>query len=144
MERFLVVVECAIEHNNKFLIIKRPAGVHAAGFLAFPGGKVEYKDGSGNILVEAIKREVFEEVGLELIDPIRFVTSSYFRDSHQEHVLDVIFHCKLEKSKTEVNPALHEVPEHYWLTVDEILAHKDTPPWLEGYLSSVNNFSIIK
>ncbi len=137
MDRFLVVVECAIEHNNKFLIIKRPLGVHAAGFLAFPGGKVEYKDGGGNILAEAIKREVFEEVGLELVDPIRFVTSAYFKDSFQEHVLDVIFHCKLEKTKVEVKPALHEVPEHYWLTRGEILVHKDSPPWLKNYLSLV-------
>jgi 8-oxo-dGTP pyrophosphatase MutT (NUDIX family) len=136
MERFVVVVECAIELNNKFLMIKRPVGVHAAGFLAFPGGKVEYQDGGEkrNILAEAVKREVFEEVGLELIDPIRFVISSYFIDSHQEHVLDVIFHCKIEKTLTEVKPAFREVPEYYWLTKDEIASHENTPPWLRHYI----------
>ncbi len=137
MDRFLVVVECVIENNGRFLIIRRPAGVHAAGLLAFPGGKVEHQDGGGNILVEAVKREVFEEVGLDLVDPVQFVTSSYFRDSHQEHVLDVIFHCKLEKTKTEVKPSLREVPEHYWMTMDEILAHQDSPPWLKHYLSKL-------
>jgi hypothetical protein len=37
---YLKVVECAIEHDSKFLVIKRPQGVHAGGMLAFPGGKL--------------------------------------------------------------------------------------------------------
>lgn len=45
---FLAAVECALEHDGKYLFIQRPAGVHAAGLLAFPGGKVEYTDGDGN------------------------------------------------------------------------------------------------
>jgi 8-oxo-dGTP pyrophosphatase MutT (NUDIX family) len=65
MQRFVVVVECAIKLDDRYLLIKRPAGVHAAGLLAFPGGKVEYQDGirdinSHNILLHAVKREVFE------------------------------------------------------------------------------------
>ena len=139
MEKFLVVVECAIEHDGKFLIIKRPLGVHAGGLLAFPGGKVEYKDGGEkkDILVEAIKREVFEEVGLKLIDPIHFVTSSYFIDSFQEQVLEVFFHCKIKKSRMDVKPALREVPEHYWLTLKEIAAHKNTPFWVMHFLACI-------
>jgi 8-oxo-dGTP pyrophosphatase MutT (NUDIX family) len=108
LQRFVVVVECAIKLDDKYLLIKRPAGVHAAGLLAFPGGKVEYQDGmrdinSQNILLHAVKPEVFEEVGLELIDPLHFITSSYFIDFHTNehilHVLDVISCRKLEKSK---------------------------------------------
>jgi len=137
MEQFLVVVECAIELQNKFLFIKRPKGVHAAGLLAFPGGKVEYGDGGENrdILMQAIKREVLEEVGLDLIDPINFLTSSCFIDSHNTQVLDVIFHCRIRNSCAEVKPSLREVPEYYWLTASEAMNHKNTPIWLQHYIS---------
>ena len=64
-----------IEHNDKFLIIKRPQGVYVAGLLAFPGGKVEQIDEQNerDILRFAAKREVFEEVGLDLKDDLTYV-----------------------------------------------------------------------
>lgn len=137
MEKFLVVVECAIEFQDKFLFIKRPKGVQAEGLLAFPGGKVEYSDGGDNrdILIQAVKREVLEEVGLDLIDPIQFLTSSYFIDSYNIPVLDVIFHCKIKSHSVEVVPSLREVPEYYWLSLSEVLNHEDTPVWLKHYVT---------
>ncbi len=136
---FLVIVECAIEHNDKFLIIKRPKGVHAGDLFAFPWGKVECSDGQEghNILVEAVKREVAEEVGLILLDPIQFVVSSYFIDSHNVPVLDVIFHCKLEKTLMQIQASPREVPEYHWLSYDEILLHHSSPIWLKQYLSAI-------
>lgn len=139
--RFLVIVECAIEQEGRFLLIKRPAGVHAEGLLAFPGGKVEIEDGAGtnNILVQAVKREVLEEVGLDLIDPLQFITSSYFIDSFQEPVLDAIFHCKLQKTVLEIKASAREVPEYYWLSYEEILTHENSPVWLKQYMSCIVN-----
>jgi 8-oxo-dGTP diphosphatase len=137
-EKFVVVVECMIEHAGKFLIIRRPEGVHAGGLLAFPGGKIDIEDGIDNqdILIEAMKREVLEEVGLTLIDPLRFVTSSYFLGSQQNtSVLGILFYCKLEKTHVEVIASSREVPEYFWLTRDEINLHPDTPEWVVRYLS---------
>lgn len=101
---------------------------------------MEYADGgeNRNILIEAIKREVFEEVGLDLIDPIEFLTSSYFVDSQNTPILDVIFHCKIKDSLVEVTPSLKEVPEYYWLTPSEAMSHENTPPWLKHYISYLN------
>lgn len=143
MQKFVVVVECAIEFNGKFLFIKRPNGVHAGGLLAFPGGKVESKDGGENIdiLKHAAKREVLEEVGLKLIDPLYFVTSSYFTGSNKEDVIDTIFHCKIEKSVVEVKASKREVSEYYWLTKSEALLNNNTPVWLKHYLSCIGNNS---
>ncbi|QLH35436.1 MAG: NUDIX hydrolase [Parachlamydiaceae bacterium] len=140
MDKFLVVVECAIEFKEKFLFIKRPKGVHAEGLLSFPGGKVESEDGKNNndILLQAVKREVFEEVGLNLVDPIHFLTSSYFIDSHDVKVLDVIFHCEIKNSTLEITPSRREVPEYYWLTVSEVLSHQDAPVWLKHYISLIH------
>ena len=52
MKLYLNIVEVAIEHDEKFLIIKRPEGKHAGGLLAFPGGKVEEiaKERSANLV----------------------------------------------------------------------------------------------
>ncbi len=138
MSHFLAVVECIIEHEGKYLMIRRPEGIHAGGLLAFPGGKVEYEDGfdSQNILINAVKREVFEEMGLKLIDPIHFATSSYFIGAQQQHILDTIFYCKLNKTKVEITPSAREVPEYFWLSLEEILAHERTPEWIEPYISS--------
>lgn len=143
MDKFLVVVECAIEFKGKFLFIKRPKGVHAEGLLAFPGGKVELDDGkkNGDVLIQAIKREVLEEVGVNLIDPIQFLTSSLFKDLHNTQVLDVIFYCNI-KNSTEIKPSLREVPEYYWLTISEVLDHKDTPVWLKTYISYLNKKTV--
>ena len=140
MEKFLVIVECAIEFEGKFLFIKRPKSVHAEGLLAFPGGKVEHADGDENrdILVQAIKREVLEEVNLDLVDPIHSLTSSYFIDSHHAHVLDVIFHCKIDNTSVEIKTSEREVPEYFWLTLGEVLNHENAPVWLKHYVSFLN------
>lgn len=141
MQRFIAAVECALEHNGRYLFIKRPPGVHAAGLLAFPGGKVEYADGdeNTNILREAVKREVFEEVGLKLADPLHYVTSRYFIDSRQEHVLDTIFYCKLEQTVLDVHPSPREVPEYSWLTPQELFEHPDTPIWLKNDIAYIES-----
>ena len=140
MQKFVVVVECAIKFNDKFLLIRRPNGVHAGGCLSFPGGKVEYKDGGEklDVLSEAVKREVLEEVGLKLIDPIHFVTSSYFI-ANQEHVVDVLFYCNIENSTCKVTPSLREVPEYYWLTTNEAVIHANAPAWLKHYFSCIES-----
>ena len=140
-EKFLVVVECAIEYQEKFLIIERPASVvHAGGLLAFPGGKVEKNDGQSeaNILLEAVKREVFEEVGLALLDPLQIVTSSYFFiDTHQTPVIDVIFYCLLKKTNPSITASAREVSHFAWMSLQEILAHEKSPIWLKRYISAL-------
>ncbi len=139
MQKFVVVVECAIEFNGKILFIKRPNGIYAGRLLAFPGGKVECSDGGKNIdiLVNTVKREILEEVGLDLIDPIHFVTSSYFIGPNNVHMLDIIFYCNIENSKVEVKPSPREVPEYFWLTTDEALVHNNSADWLKHYISCV-------
>jgi 8-oxo-dGTP diphosphatase len=142
MSNFLVVVECAIKHNDKYLIIIRPNGVHAGGLPSLPGGKVDYADGEHNndILTTAVKREVYEELGLELIDPVKFVTSSFFIDSvTQNKVLDAIFICELKNTIINITPSPREVPEYHWLSIDEIAKHPKAQPWLLQYLEAANN-----
>ena len=128
----IVSVECALQFQNKFLMITRPAGKHAAGMLAFPGGGVEVTDvANGDILLQAAKREVFEEVGLTIIDPVYYATSSYFLLSHNNHpVINVVFYANLVKTTLQLKISTREVPQYAWLTQNEILAAPNCPPWL--------------
>ncbi len=59
-----IAVSAIIVDEDKILLVKR-ATPPSKGKWAFPGGKVEY----GEKMVDAVKREVREEVGLE-IEPI--------------------------------------------------------------------------
>lgn len=138
MQQSVVVVECIIEHEGRFLIIRRPEGVHAGGLLAFVAGKVEMLDAMDekDILLNAVKREVFEEVGLTLVDPIRYVTSSQFVDTKSDQpILAVIFYTQLLKSETAVKPSQREVPEFFWMSCEEIYQHDNSPDWVKHYLT---------
>ena len=62
MKNSIIVVACVISKEGKILISSRPTGKDFQGFFEFPGGKVE----SGEYLVEALQREMFEELGIKL------------------------------------------------------------------------------
>lgn len=140
MKPYCIVVECAIEYQGKFLIIKRPKGVHAEGLLAFPGGKLEQDDESNtlDILRQCAKREVFEEVGLNLEDPLHYITTSFFTDTLSgTSVIDSIFHCVLNKTQPDVVASKREVPEYYWMTEHHIQQAANAPEWLKTYVSLI-------
>ena len=143
MTMFLLSTECIIKHQNTFLIIKRPAGKLGEGLLAFPGGTVEVKDGEqqSDILRTAVKREVLEEVGINLVDPIYYITSSYFIDGKDRPVVHTIFYCKLFLTSPKVIPLLDEVPEHYWMTEKEVSQAPNAPEWIKKYLMLVEKKS---
>jgi mutator protein MutT len=64
-----------ISHEGKYLIAKRKAGTHLAGLWEFPGGKRE----SGESLEECLRRELKEELGIQILTttPFRVVRHEY-------------------------------------------------------------------
>lgn len=137
IERYICYAECIIEHEEKYLLILRPQGSHAGGLLAFPGGKIEHSDGhfGQDIFLNAAKREVMEEVGINLNAPLQYITSNFFYDDRNYlPVVGCVFHCRLNGPRPAVIPNLQEVPEFYWLTFNEINSHLKTPEWVKRYL----------
>lgn len=141
MKHYLVGVQCALEYEGKLLIIKRPPGVHAGGLLAFPGGKVDEFDEPHHrdVLRSAVRREIKEELGLNLEDPIEYVTSSFFVDSRGISVILSVFYCKLVNTPLTIIPNPDEVPEYYWMNQAEINHAENAPEWLKRYVSLVYN-----
>lgn len=143
MSDFIAAVECAIEHKGKFLIIERPQEKHAGGLLSFPGGKVEFSDAQEgeDILIRAVKREIFEEVGLRLEGPIHYITSSSFPDSTTgDPVIDVVFYCSMTQVPEILNVCLREVPNYYWFNREEAASQPNCPDWLVRYMDKIENF----
>lgn len=132
MKQYLVIVECAIECEGKFLIIRRPEGKHAGGLLSFAGGKVDEQDEADrfDMLRAAVKREMFEELGLTLTDNINYITSEYFYDISGVCVVNNLFHYKYD-AIPKVTPCAREVPWFGWMTKEEILAAENSPEWLK-------------
>ena len=71
------------------------------------------------------------------MDPIHYVTSSYFTDYSGIDVIDVIFYTRLDKSSKEVFPSQREVPFWDWFTQGEIDKDPRSPPWLKLYLEKL-------
>lgn len=67
MNELKVGLSVMIFRDGKVLMGKRK-GSHGAGEFAFPGGKMEY----GESIVDAVKREVLEETGME-IENVKFL-----------------------------------------------------------------------
>lgn len=94
---FCVGQKAFIEKNGKVLVLNDPLDG-----LDFPGGKIqedEAKDGDSNSLVGALKREVMEEVGLEIevFEPFTVWYRKFSDKNHRNYgkeVYLIAFRCK--------------------------------------------------
>jgi len=60
-----VAVGVLVRTDGAFLLTSRPEGKPYSGYWEFPGGKIE----PGESLEEALRRELHEEIGLEIAAP---------------------------------------------------------------------------
>jgi 8-oxo-dGTP diphosphatase len=56
--RRIVVTAAVVERDGRFLVTRRPRGVHLEGFWEFPGGKCE----AGETHAGSLEREIAEEL----------------------------------------------------------------------------------
>lgn len=126
--QYVVNVEGAIIHDGKYLLIVRGKNEsHAGGLLAFVGGTVDSVIAMADVLEQNLRREIFEEIGLNVGEMI-------FTQAHQfilgdAFVINIIFLCQYIEGEAYI--ASHdEVDDMMWLGVDEIINHPLAPPWL--------------
>jgi ADP-ribose pyrophosphatase YjhB (NUDIX family) len=125
---FVVNVEGAIEQGGRYLMIVRGADVsHAPGALSFPGGKVEPNDGPDEAFESTLRREIREEVGVEIGDEVVYVDSRRFDTDDGRQALNVTFLCRFRSGTPTANA--DEVESVRWMTVEEIL--REAPPWFK-------------
>ena len=126
---FVVNVEGAIERDGSYLMIVRgPDEVHAPGALSFPGGKVETTDGPEAVLESTLRREIREEIGVEIDERMTYVKSGSFELDDGRKALNVVFLCHL-RAGTPIADS-EEVHSVRWMTSEQIL--RDRPPWFKA------------
>ena len=73
----ITVVAAVIERDERFLVTRRPTGVHLAGLWKFPGGKID-PDESHHA---ALKRELREELDADIeVGELTFATTHPYPD----------------------------------------------------------------
>mgnify|MGYP003576608671 CR=1 FL=1 len=88
--RHLVVTAAVIENDGRFLVTRRPGGVHLEGLWEFPGGKCE----DGETHERCLVRELREELGCEAV-----VGAKLFEVAHDypERTVELhFFRCELD------------------------------------------------
>ena len=121
-----VVVTGILIKDNKYLIVKRADWEKAfPGKWTVPGGKLEVldyvlreKDTSShwyNVFEDLLKREVKEEVGLEIED-IGYVTSMVYIRPDKIPCLIVSLYAKAKESEVRLCNAL---TEYKWVSLEE-------------------------
>ncbi len=112
----VVFVEAWVKRGDKYLLAKRSSkDDQAAGKWAVPGGKVDLELES-NIVENSLKREVMEEVGIE-VDNFRFLTSRSFIRSSGHHVVALSF---IVDSKSGEAKPLEDQDEIRWVSIEEM------------------------
>ncbi len=72
-ERIEVAAAVVFNDRGEFLLAQRPAGKVYAGYWEFPGGKVE----TGETVAHALKRELHEELGIDVVTAYPWITRDY-------------------------------------------------------------------
>jgi 8-oxo-dGTP diphosphatase len=134
---YIVNVEGAIYKNKQWLLIKRSEKEeHAGGTLSLVGGKVDKEGNTTDILERTLKREIFEEVGLEVTN-LRYVNSSSFVTDKGVHVVDIVFLCE-HQSGVAYAKSPEEVADVVWLQTSRILEDPTLPPYLKENIKLAN------
>jgi 8-oxo-dGTP pyrophosphatase MutT (NUDIX family) len=127
---YIVNIEGALlrpKDKRYLMMVRSPGEDYLQGALTFPGGKIEHADFMDNVLEETLRREIREEVGVEVHDDMVYVESHAFVGDG-EPVVDIVFLCRY-LSGTAVPSDPDEAQSVHWMSVEEILQDPDTPEW---------------
>ena len=112
------------ESGKKFLIVKRNENEIAhAGKWALPGGKAE----KGEKIIDVLRREVLEEVGLEIEDFKQYIKDYTFIRPDGHNVVGLVF---LVKAKTYNVKISKDFTDFKWIKPEE-LKNFDHIPYME-------------
>ncbi len=116
-EKFIQVAAAVIECEGRYLITQRGQGMHLAGYWEFPGGKRE----EGESLEACVKRELCEELGVEVTEPIPFVVIQH---EYPDRAVELhFFFCLLAGGKVQ---ALG-VADFRWVSPNELTDYAFLP-----------------
>lgn len=108
-----------IDSQNKRFLTNTAEGID---FVVLPGGRVEMGESS----VEALKREMIEELGLDITDlSLKAITENFFEFNNLKyHELQYVYIAKFVSSEIEQHSGRFYGKEnkdiYQWINIDEI------------------------
>lgn len=133
---YVVNVDAAVVRDGEYLCIERSADEeHAAGQLAFPGGKLETPLGTADAIERTARREIAEEVGLE-VGAVDYVCSRTFEGDDGTSCLNVVTLCEDGSGEPTVREP-DEVAAVHWLKPEALVDGEDVPAYLAWYVERI-------
>lgn len=130
-KRVVRVAAALIVKDDKFLVAKRSAGRHLAGYWEFPGGKIE----EGESASTACSREVFEELQCSISVDSYFLTCNH---EYEDFNLSMdVYICHLLAGQEPVKSADHD--EIRFISADEMDSIEFAPADI-SFLPNIKQF----
>jgi 8-oxo-dGTP pyrophosphatase MutT (NUDIX family) len=135
-EVYAVTVCVLIQRDDTWLLVVRaPKVAYAPNMIGMIGGHVEVARPQAAVLEATARREVAEEVGLDLSElPLRYLESEFFLTDAGERQITVTFTAQ---APAEIEPhvnAPEELVEVGWWTLDDLEADPRCPSWLPALI----------
>lgn len=111
-----IVVSGFLHHQGKVLVIQRSFDeAFLPGFFELPGGKVDFGENPS----DALKREFFEEVNLNVsvIGPYR--TFSYISDEGRRHTVEIVYFVQLNSNDFTLRLSPAHI-SYQWVNLEDL------------------------
>jgi 8-oxo-dGTP diphosphatase len=130
---YSVVVNGVILNDTGKVLIAQRANKddHEPGMWTTPGGTLEAIGEEFGVLEDTLKREIMEEVGVEIMDEVMLITNNTFIKSSGKKVLAVVYLCKYKSGEPK---PLDEIDAVTWVTKDD-LSKYNFPPNVKEYIT---------
>lgn len=118
MKPLIKVVAGLIIKSGEIFLVRRPRGKRDGGLFEFPGGKVENDED----LIKALKRELYEELGIE-VKEVNFLEKE--REERENLILEIYLFL-VKDYEGEI--VLKEAEEGGFYTISQALELNLCPP----------------
>ena len=131
-EAYTVTVCVLIQRGNTWLLVVRaPDVADAPNKIGMIGGHVEVTNPEADVLEVTARREVAEEVGLDLSAVrLSYLESEFFITDGGEHQVTVTFTALAPPGVQPFVNAPNELTEVGWWTLDDLEVDPRCPSWL--------------
>jgi NADH pyrophosphatase NudC (nudix superfamily) len=133
---YTVTVCVLIRRGDTWLLVLRaPEVAYAPNMIGLIGGHVEVTEPEAGVLEATARREVAEELALDLSEiPLTYLESEFFITPGGEQQITVTFIASaLSDNEPSVN-APAELVEVRWWTISDLEADPRCPAWLPDLL----------
>jgi 8-oxo-dGTP diphosphatase len=134
--RYAVTVCVLIRRGDTWLLVLRaPDVAYAPNMIGLIGGHVEVTEPEAGVLEATARREVAEEVALDLSEvPLSYLESEFFTTPGGEQQITVTFTATAPSGDEPSVNAPDEVAEVRWWTISDLEADPRCPAWLPDLL----------